>query len=186
MKKRPFLDKTVLFNVLTIKLINDWWPQKTIRNWSKWTKNDQKTSKNTKIGQKSCFSWFFMKTVMYHTSQTLSKVPYFQLHPGWVPICMGSYMGHTRDFGENTGFLRFLTVLTKTQNLGYSLALKFLYPKVLKVTYFDQNRQFWHLNREFVSVISHFRQKRHFGPKSLTNLLFDVKNMQKWSKINIF
>jgi len=78
-EKRPFLDKTVHFRVLRNRLINDWWPQKTIQNWSKWTKNDQKTSKNTKIGQKSCFSWFFMKTVIYHTSQTLSKVPYFQL-----------------------------------------------------------------------------------------------------------
>jgi len=65
------------------------------------------------------------------------------------------------------------------------LALKFLYMKVRKMTYFGQNRQFWHLNRQFVRAKSHFRQKRHFGPKPLTNLLFDVKNVQKWSNLTL-
>jgi len=153
---------------------------KTDQNWPKMIKKRQKTRKSVKNRVFHGFSW---KRSFIIPHKRYRKCPIFSYKLDGYQSVWGHIWVTPGIFGENTSFLRFLTVLTKTQNLGYSLALKFLYPKVPKVTYFDQNRQFWHLNREFVRDKSHFRQKRHFGPKPLTNLLYNVKNVQKWSNL---
>lgn len=155
---------------------------KTDQNWPKMIKKRQKTRKSVKNRVFHGFSW---KRSFIIPHGRYRKWPIFSYKLDGYQSVWGHIWVTPGIFGENTGFLRFLTILTKTQNLGYSLALKFLYPKVRKVTYFDQNRQFWHLYRRFVRLKGHFRQKRHFGPKPLTNLLYDVKNVQKWSNLTL-